>query len=564
MVTLSATDFFSKAFTWLADISAKLPKIDFKTYFIVVISLLIGIGVITALTFFGSYRFKLTAACKKIIRYLSDVEFIDDDNVSDFTSQCFSAKAPSILRDCWVQYLGVRFGYPSDIVSEHNVYDKEVKRVREIRANVFIAIALLIIAVFSFWGYGTLEGRDMGVIFCASLALAGIIYLVLVIINRSLSKVCLDTLSAMQEDLDAKVILQVEKSFATDSSPLAELSAIVDEIVARNTAKDIGFDFGESETPIELLIAQSDMFAEAQPQNDAQNSDVQNSDVQDEINVEAVNDSEQESDADGLTGVTDSEESAVEIANAEVADEEPSEFEEAAETESETDIAETVGTEMSDGIDGELTEDAPVEEISDSEYDAETEETEQNEEADLLQKDYEQEEAEVVVEEDEIEEAVEGIDEDADEESAVANGTQLVEEDITEEAVCVEEDESQVETEIEGSTEEDDIDGEAQLAEDADETLSDEEAAGDVNANDNVKVLVVDEYAEDDENVKAAKLVKMPNLVDYMLSHNPSRRVMMNIATILLSAYKKFENSEEDKKIVVGCMKKVMNALLRK
>ncbi|MCM1456151.1 MAG: hypothetical protein NC037_06485, partial [Bacteroides sp.] len=258
MNILSAKNVFSDIFDWFANLSSKLPAIDYKTYFIVVVALLIGIGLIVALTYFGSYRFKLLVACKKIISYLAEVEAIDNDNFGDFTSQCFSAKVPSALRDCWVQYLGVRFGYPSDIVSEQNVYDKEVKRVREIRANVFIAIALVLIAIFSFWGYGRLDGKDMGVIFLASLLLAGVIYFVLVIINKTLSNRCLDVFSSMQEDLDAKVIFQVEKSFATDASPLGDLAAIIDEIVARNTAKEIGFEFADEQTPIEELIANAD------------------------------------------------------------------------------------------------------------------------------------------------------------------------------------------------------------------------------------------------------------------------------------------------------------------
>jgi len=260
---LLAATFFSEAFDWLAKVSSKLPQIDYKTYFIVVIAAIILTGLIVGLTFFGSYRFKLTKACKRIIKYLSKVDSIDDDNVSDFTAQCFSAKAPSALRDSWIQYLGVRFGYPSDIVSESSIFDKTEKKLREIRANIFIAIALVLVAIFAFWGYGTLDGKDMGVIFLASLALSAVIYLVLVILNKLMSKVCLDRLNVMQEDLDAKVNLQIEKSYATDSSPLAELAAMVDVIIARNTAKDVGFEEKETDedelTPIDILISEAEV-----------------------------------------------------------------------------------------------------------------------------------------------------------------------------------------------------------------------------------------------------------------------------------------------------------------
>ncbi|MDE5602118.1 MAG: hypothetical protein K2J16_06440 [Clostridia bacterium] len=256
MGTVSAAGLFSEAFNWFASLSAKMPSIDFKTFFIVVVALLIGVGVVVGLTYFGSYRFKLLLASRKIIRYLADADSIDDDNVKDFTDQCFSAKAPTVLCDSWKLYLGVRFGYPSDIVSESTVYDKVVKRVREVRASVYIGIALVLIAAFAFWGYGTLDGSDMGVIFCAGLLLSGAMYILLVMLNRLLSKRCLEVFDEMQIELDAKVDLQVDKSYATDSSPLAELSAMLDEIIARNTAKNVGFELNvDEETPIEKLIA---------------------------------------------------------------------------------------------------------------------------------------------------------------------------------------------------------------------------------------------------------------------------------------------------------------------
>ena len=73
---------------------------------------------------------------------------------------------------------------------------------------------------------------------------------------------------------------------------------------------------------------------------------------------------------------------------------------------------------------------------------------------------------------------------------------------------------------------------------------------------------VVDGPTEDDELVKPAKLVKLPNLVDYMLSLKMSKRMKINIATLLIGAYSKFKDIPEEKAIIVGCMKKVMFALV--
>lgn len=77
-------------------------------------------------------------------------------------------------------------------------------------------------------------------------------------------------------------------------------------------------------------------------------------------------------------------------------------------------------------------------------------------------------------------------------------------------------------------------------------------------------VYVVDGPSEDDDEiVKPAKLVKLPNLVDYMLSQNMSKQMKMNIATLLLSTYNKYKDVPAEKKIVIQCMAKVMKSLIQ-
>lgn len=579
MNLLSATDFFSKIFEWFASLSSKLPAIDYKTYFIVVVVFLIGIGVIVALTFLGSYRFKLLRACKKIIRYLSDVDAIDNDNFGDFTAQCFSAKAPSALRDCWVQYLGVRFGYPSDIVSEQNVYDKEIKRVREIRANVYIAIALILIAIFSFWGYGRLNGNDMGVIFLASLLLSGVIYLVLVILNRMLSSKCLYVFNNMQEDLDAKVVFQVEKSFATDSSPLADLSAIIDEIVARNTAKDIGFEFADEQTPIEELIAKT---SEGQAENAAENGEENNAG---KAKVESVEDviaqaEEFVKEDDDKENKTEDKEDKTEF----VEDEPVLEgiVEESEPKKEEDEIKEPIAEEVAEEI---IVE---AEETSASEAPADGEESASEEVSGKREED----ESEVIASEtislkddgDETEDGSafgkeplkdntenESDGESAESELATENAT-AAEEDDPDEARKNEEPKVSYVSDEEPDFQKKNIENESADAENRseriDENISEQSAeqTPEQNGEDDAQEetsepvvrYVVDGPGEDDEIVKPAKLVKMPNLVDYVIAQNMSSKVKMNLATMLMSTYKKFESSDEDKKIIKDCVKKLM------
>lgn len=456
-------EFFEKAFNWLADVSSKLPKIDFQIFFIATVAVLFGLGIVFAFTYLGSKVFKLIKASKKIQKYLEGVDTVDDDNVSDFTAHCFSSKAPQALRDSWVQYLGVRFGYPSDIVSDKNVYDKTVKKNKDYRAGIYLCVSLVLLAIFAFWGYGTLDKTGIGTAQFIGLAVIGLMYLFLILINRAQNKRCLEAFDAMQEDLDAKVNLQVEKNYATDSSPLSELAGMVEEIIARNTSKAIDVD-EEQET------------------------------VQEPTPIEALIEQEEQSES--------------------VAEETPVE-----ETENEAEAEEAQELE-------------PAEETEEA-IEPQTEEVE---------------ETEPIREEESVEESAEA--EEAQEERAEENVEEASEESDEEQAPADEENTDGVEEAEEAEESED----EAEEDETANEEGESEESEPEV-------VYVVDGEEEDDEVVKPAKLVKLPNLVDYMLSKNMPKAMKIQIAGMLIGTYKKFENSKEDRKIVVQCLTKVMRDL---
>lgn len=540
-------EFFEKAFNWLAELSSKMPAIDFKTYFIVVVAVIVGIGVIVALTYFGSRARKLIGASKKIEKYLANVDQVDDDNVSDFTAHCFSSKAPQPLRDSWVQYLGVRFGYPSDVVSDGNVYEKVVKKNKDYRSGIYLAIALLVLGFFAFWGFGTLTANEMGVIHFVGLVAIAVVFLVLVIINRKQSKKCLEVFEDMQEDLDAKVNLQVESNYATDSSPLAELSGMVEEIIARNTAKavDAEQEYALEQTPIEALIEEK-----TEEEKSAQ--------IEEESADETLDEE------DGTVEQTIDELIASEPQGA---DEEPVQVEEQADEQTD-EVADEEPVEDTD----ETVEEEPVQ-------DEETEETEEAEEPVIDEQVEEEpvaeesvegsaEESEPVedTETEAVEETVEEPEEQESEESPVEESTEEVKEQETE---SVDEATDDSESEQEEIAEDEDVktaetedpvdDVENEDAEETDENEDGEETQAEDEEPE--VVYVVDGDEDDDEHVKPAKLVKLPNLVDYMLSKNMPRAMKIQIATMLIGTYKKFENSKEDRKIVVGCLAKVMRDL---
>ena len=224
-------------FDGLSSLATKLPAIDVKAIFIIAVGAIALVGIIAGLTFLSSSACKMKRACQAIIKYLAKVDEVNDDNAEDFTSTCFGKKVPTALRDSWVEYLGVRFGYPSEIISESRVFDKEVKKVTNVRANIFIAIALIVTGVLAFWSLGTETFQTMGTILGIGLILAAVIYLILAIVARKEFAKARKAFYEMQDEIDAKVDFHVQKSFSTDASPLAEMTSLIDEIIARNTSK---------------------------------------------------------------------------------------------------------------------------------------------------------------------------------------------------------------------------------------------------------------------------------------------------------------------------------------
>jgi len=597
-------EFFEEAFHWLAGVSEKLPVVDIKMFFIVVLSVISGIGVITAFTLLGSHARKLYVSSKKIRKYLANVDVVDDDNVSDFTAHCFSKKTPQQLRDTWVQYLGVRFGYPSDIVSDSAVYDKFVKKNKDVRSGVFLAISLILLGLFAFWGYGTLQDAKMGVVHLAALVLIGVIYLVLVILARKQNQRCLETFEAMQEDLDAKVNLQIESNYATDSSPLQELNALVEEIIARNTAKAVDIDENE-QTPIEALIEQK-MKEQSGTEEDEQESIDEIINAQEE---EAEEIAQEESDQTK----TEIEEGDQEVAEQqhidELLQEQEEEVEQKAEKEDEqteqvldeqleqevvepqeaVEEQEEIAPETEEEQIDEQEETAAVEESEQSEP-AEQEESEEQEpvEEESVQEDEqveEQAQEEIVdeqaeeTEESQIEEAEEPQIEEADEDNSDVEeeNTASEETEASEDVGDAEEGEQTAEAVEESTTDdvteenvedyaEKDVASEEEQSEDESEeeqseTESEEIQEAQEDEEPEVVYVVEGDDEDDDEHVKPAKLVKLPNLVDYMLSKNMPKAMKIQIATMLIGTYNKFKDSKEDRKIVVSCLSKVMRDL---
>lgn len=610
-------EFFKKAFAWLAEVSQKLPKVDTNLFFIVVLAVIAGLGVVIAFTLLGSRARKLFLSSRKIRKYLANVDAVDDDNVSDFTAHCFSKKTPQALRDAWVQYLGVRFGYPSDIVSDSAVYDKLVKKNNDVRSGVFLGVSLVLLALFSFWGYGILSAPEMGTVHLVALLLIGALYLVLVILCRKQNQRCFETFEAMQEDLDAKVNLQIESNYATDSSPLQELNSMVEEIIARNTAKAVDIDDDNGQTPIEALIEQKMLEQDEldEIQQDDEDSSAQTEEQVLEPVEEATQDEQDEQDSDEQIGINDilqeqeasDEEQNVEESAQDISDEtvESEEKENAEETDAQSEQAaneslEEVPTEDEDTTeevsdeeihiedDNQIEEEPQAEDVAEepqTEDDVEESQDEQGyveaqessgeSDEQIEEQQEEVEDEQNVKDENQEQNDFESEDESTEDEESVEENPQAdesddnLEQEQSEEVVEEEENSEEVASEQEQDEEDnseqeetfDDEEREDEVGEETEESEVNEDHEEPDAEKEPEVVYVVDGDEDEEEHVKPAKLVKLPNLVDYMLSKNMPKAMKIQIATMLIGTYNKFKDSKEDRKIVVQCLTKVMRDL---
>lgn len=536
--------FFNTIFGWLADVSEKLPPIDIQSFYIVVVVALALVAVIIGLTFFASHANKMRRACRKVLAALEDEDVINDDNVAQFTSECFGAKAPDALRETWLSYLGVRFGYPSETVSESEVFDKEVKRPDSIRANVFISVALILTALFAFWGLGAMRTSEIGVVLCLGLLVGAVGYLVLWIVSRRQYSDARKAFEEMQDELDTKVNLQVERDYATDASPLLQVAAIMDGIIAKNTAKP-------APTPEEVEAAVAAKTSAApvgeEPEQmsfveEDENKSLENADA---VFEESVPEEENPADKEVVAETEDSEQVADGGSDADSSEPIPTAEEDGTAEkkisfeQAETTVTDDVSLQEETEDDGEQIGVDRDESVADEINDEDEEnmfgrKKKKLQQAELTARGYDdlRVEGELLPDDD---------GQGAEEATLVA-------------APAAQQPQAQQVEMMRGSKPEslEGLNIAARPTADSSVTVSLEPEV----------IYVEENLDEGDEDVKPPRLAKLPHLVDYVLTMKLSRGMKIRVAMLMLQAYSVFKNSPENKAIVIQCLTKVMKALM--
>ena len=535
-------DFFNAIFDGLVGLSEKLPAIGIDSFYIVVAVALGGVAIVVGLTFFASEAYKMKRAAGKVLSYLENEDVINDDNVAEFTSSCFGTKAPAVMRDAWVSYLGVRFGYPSEVVSESAVFDKQVKRPDSVRANVFIAVALVLTALFAFWGLGAMGTAEVGVVLCLGLLIGAVGYLVLWLVARSEYAAARKKFAAMQDELDAKVNLQAERDYATDASPLMQVAAIMDGIVARNTAKPAPTE-EEVRAAAEAKQAAAhagDEDGTAAPAEAAEEKEQEREEfVPAEESAEEQPAEEPAAEPDSASeeedGDTDGESPADDAETADPA-KTPISAEEAEEAAEKEPFRTEEGNEGRGGS---------ADDIENNDEDEENmfgrkKKKLQNEE--LTARGYENLVVDSELLPDDDGDGAEMAQLVAAPASAPASAPAPVQPYAQQPAMA----RGSMPDSLEG------LNIAARPTADASVTVSLEPEV----------IYVEEDLDEGDEDVKPPRLAKLPHLVDYVLTMNISRSMKLRVAMLMLQAYNVFKNSPENKAIVIQCLTKVMKVLM--
>ena len=512
-------DFFNTIFDGLVGLSEKLPALDIGVFYIVVITALGVVAIVIGLTFCATSAFKVKRAAGKVLSYLENEDSVTDDNVADFTATCFGAKAPAAMREAWVSYLGVRFGYPGEVLSEA-VFDKEVKRPDSVRANVYIAVALILTALFSFWGLGSMKTSEVGVVLCLGLLVAAVGYLVLWLVARREYAAARKKFLAMQDELDAKVNLQVERDYATDASPLLEVAAVMDGIVARNTAKP-----APTEEEVAALVAARAAAAAHASADDAATAGAPAEAAEDDI----VETAPAADDVEDKTPLELAAEEAVPVSEEETVSEESAD-----------DAGESVSAPAEEEGKGRDTVAEEIEEIND-----------EDEESMFGRKKKKLQNAELTARGyGDLDVEVEG-ELLPDDDGAGAIEATLVAAPAPEEPYAA----PVYATGMARGSEPESLEGlniARRPAADASVTVSLEPEV----------IYVEEDLDEGDEDVKPPRLAKLPHLVDYVLTMNLSRSMKIRVAMLMLQAYNVFKNSPENKAIVIQCLTKIMKVLM--
>ncbi|MDD4839391.1 MAG: hypothetical protein PHE93_01800 [Clostridia bacterium] len=263
-----------KIYQAISNFSGNFPAIDTSLLYAILLSAIAFLAVVCGLIFLSTGCYKMQKWSKKIIKYLAMIPSISEENEAYFTKECFGSKCPKNLKESWQSFLNVRFGYPSEIVSENKVFETE-RKFSSYPMFLFGTLSLIVIVVIGIMLTSAVALNTLFVGMLIAFAFAVCLEIVLYFAYRFQQKVALTAFRDMQDELDAKILLQNMKEFVADTAGLSEIANELEKIIAKiervkipDNYEDLVGDEVEAELVFEAEeIPQSQLKAEEIPQS---------------------------------------------------------------------------------------------------------------------------------------------------------------------------------------------------------------------------------------------------------------------------------------------------------
>lgn len=260
----------------LVNMSNSLPRTDPLVLYVVLLGTAVLLAAVSGLLFFATGVFSLKTRSRQIIEYLSGVPAVESqDDERELTKKMFGESCPKYLREAWLIFADLKRGYPSAIVSEEDVFEKQ-KRFSDYPLYIFGALAFFITAAITVFLAGAYDASTLLLSVLLAVLLAVVLEAALFIVYRSLLKKTLKYFRALQDELDAKVLIQNISEYAADTEGLSEIADELEKMAARidkiripDNYEDIVDNLKRREDPriiteeelITALTESDDMFA---------------------------------------------------------------------------------------------------------------------------------------------------------------------------------------------------------------------------------------------------------------------------------------------------------------
>lgn len=226
-------DFFNNIYDKLDAATAGAGNFSVGGWFIIILVALIALFVIIAVLTICNKAHKLRSTSKKVSAFIAGIDsgYIDASNVADFEAKCI-AKAPKEVKESWASFMEVKFGYPSDYMTDELCVRKSrVEYCREWGVSLYNACIIIFVGLFFILGMTVSDLADVLEKSLYCVITGAIASFLLTLIGRLVTADAIKAFFKMQDELDAAVDLQQFKTAEPELSDLDNIADMLDGVL---------------------------------------------------------------------------------------------------------------------------------------------------------------------------------------------------------------------------------------------------------------------------------------------------------------------------------------------